>query len=187
MSAAKTLYVVVCAAGPAGHVDELVASALAGGWQVQVIATPTAVNFFDTGAVEQLTGRPVRSRHRAPGTPRSPKADAIVVAPASFNTVNKLASGIADNYALDVVNEGIGLGLPVVVLPFVNAAYAERLPFRRSVASLKKEDVLVLLGEGAFVPHPAGQGNGAFERFPWRQALVAVEELLAERMEQQLP
>ncbi|MFE1397009.1 flavoprotein [Nocardiopsis dassonvillei] len=183
MSIVRTLYVVVCAAGPAGQVDRLVSPALARGWRVQVIATPTALGFFDSDAVEKLTGRPVRSQHRTSGTPRSPKADAVIVAPASFNTVNKLAGGIADNYALDVLNEGIGIGLPVVVLPFVNQAYARRRPFQRSVAALKEEGARVLLGEGEFVPHPAGQGGDAFDRFPWQLALAAVEERLAERTE----
>ncbi|MFE9244953.1 flavoprotein [Nocardiopsis sp. NPDC006938] len=176
MPASTTLYVVVCAAGPAGRVDRLIRPAQARGWRVQVIATPAAVDFFDTGAVEELTGRPVRSQHRGPGTPRSPKADAVVVAPASFNTINKLAAGIADNYALDVLNETIGLGVPVTILPFVNSAYAGRAPFRRSVAVLQEEGVRVLLGVGGFLPHPAGQGTEAFERFPWETSLESVEE-----------
>lgn len=176
MLASTTLYIVVCAAGPAKHVDRLIRPAQDQGWQVQVIATPTAVGFFDTGAVEELTGLPVRSQHRGPNTPRSPKADAVVTAPASFNTINKLAAGIADNYALDVLHETIGLGVPVTVLPFVNSAYAGRDPFRRSVASLQQEGVRVLLGEGGFVPHPAGQGSDAFDRFPWEAALEGVEQ-----------
>ncbi|WP_435110467.1 flavoprotein [Nocardiopsis synnemataformans] len=183
MSSVRTLYVVVCAAGPAEHVERLISPALAQGWRVQVISTPAALAFFEPQVVEKLTGHPVRSQHRAPGTPRSPKADAVIVAPASFNTVNKLAGGIADNYALDVLNEGIGLRLPVVVLPFVNEAYARRRPFQRSVTALREEGVRVLLGEGEFVPHPAGQGGDAFERFPWQLALAAVEERLAERTE----
>ncbi|WP_017588742.1 flavoprotein [Nocardiopsis ganjiahuensis] len=176
MPISTTLYVVVCAAGPAGHVDRLIRPVQARGWQVQAIATPAAVDFFDVGAIEELTGRPVRSQHRGPNTPRSPKADAVVVAPASFNTINKLAAGIADNYALDVLNETIGLGVPVTILPFVNAAYAGRGPFRRSVAALEEEGVGVLMGEGGFVPHPAGQGSDAFDRFPWDAALEDVEE-----------
>ncbi|MFE9244410.1 flavoprotein [Nocardiopsis sp. NPDC006938] len=176
MRTSTTLYVVVCAAGPAGHVDRLIRLAQDRGWQVQVIATPSAVDFFDTVAVEELTGRPVRSQHRGPSTPRSPRADAVVVAPASFNTINKLAAGIADNYALDVLNETIGLGVPVTILPFVNAAYAGRGPFRRSVAALEEEGVGVLMGEGGFVPHPIGQGSDAFDRFPWKSALENVEK-----------
>ena len=145
-----------------------------------MIATPTAVGFFDTDAVEELTGRPVRSQHRGPNTSRSPKADAVIVAPASFNTINKLAAGIADNYALDVLNETIGLGVPVTILPFVNSAYAGRAPFRRSVAALQEEGVRVLMGESGFVPHPAGQGSDAFDRFPWEAALEHVEERIGD-------
>lgn len=176
MSEPKTLYVVVCAAGPAEQVDRLITPALEQGWQVQVIATPTALDFFDPRSVKELTGRPVRSQYCAPDMPRSPKADAVIVAPASFNTINKLANGTADNYALDVLNEGIGLRLPLVVLPFVNSAYAQRLPFRRSIASLREEGARVLLGEGEFVPHPPGQGGDVFDSFPWQQALSAVAE-----------
>lgn len=169
----RVLYVVVCAAGPAAQVTELVDQAQARGWAVQVIATPTATAFIDESDLERRTGRPVRSRHRESGQPRSPKADAIVIAPASFNTINKLAAGIADNYAMDVVGESLGIGVPVVVLPFVNAAYAARAPFRTSVESLRSEGVEVLLGPGEFVPHPPKTGAGV--EFPWKLALDRAE------------
>lgn len=171
MSEKKTLYVVVCAAGPASGVGTLVDLAQEQGWTVQVMATPSAVSFIDVEALEKQTGRPVRSRHRAPGDPRSPKADAIIIAPATFNTINKLANGIADNYVLDVVNEAIGLGVPTVLLPFVNSSYAGRAPFRESVRKLRTEDVSVLIGKDAFVPHESGSGTSAFDTFPWRLAL----------------
>lgn len=169
----KTLYVVVCAAGPASQVGTLVSLAREQGWAVQLLATPAAVSFIDVEGLEKQSGRPVRSRHRAPGEPRSPKADAVVIAPATFNTINKLATGIADNYALDVVNEAIGLGVPTVILPFVNSAYADRAPFRASVEKLREERVRVLIGQGAFIPHDAGAGANAFDHFPWGLALSA--------------
>jgi phosphopantothenoylcysteine synthetase/decarboxylase len=171
----KTLYVVVCAAGTASEVGTLVGLAQDRGWTVQVMATPAAVSFIDVEALEKQTGRPVRSQHRAPGDPRSPKADAIIIAPATFNTINKLANGIADNYVLDVVNEAIGLGVPTVILPFVNSAYASRSPFRKSVEKLRAEEVSVLIGPGAFIPHEAGSGSSAFETFPWQLALDQIE------------
>ncbi|NYH52599.1 phosphopantothenoylcysteine synthetase/decarboxylase [Nocardiopsis arvandica] len=178
MSDQKTLYVVVCAAGPASEVGTLVGLAQDRGWTVQVMATPAAVSFIDIQALEKQTGRPVRSQHRAPGDPRSPKADAIIIAPATFNTINKLANGIADNYILDVVNEAIGLGVPTVILPFVNSAYAGRAPFRESVRKLRVEEVSVLIGQDAFVPHEAGSGSSAFDTFPWLLALDQAEKTL---------
>src|SRR5262245_60089844 len=83
------LYVIVCAAGPATHVGRLVDLAHDRGWDVQLIATPAALDFLDIPALEAHTGRSVRSHYRKPGQPRSPKADAIIVAPASYNTINK--------------------------------------------------------------------------------------------------
>jgi flavoprotein len=46
------------------------------------------------------------------------------VAPVTDNTVNKLALGIADTYALTVLVEAIGRGVSVVIVPFVNTALA---------------------------------------------------------------
>jgi flavoprotein len=69
------------------------------------------------------------------GAPRSHIPDAILVAPATYNTINKWAEGISDTYALGIPAEAIGLEVPIVVLPFVNTALAGRAPFRRSVES----------------------------------------------------
>ncbi|MFL1378297.1 flavoprotein [Nocardiopsis protaetiae] len=163
----KTLYVVVCAAGPASDVGTLVDLAQGQGWSVQIMATPSAMSFIDVEDLEKRTGRPVRSQHRTPGDQRSPKADAIIIAPATFNTINKLANGIADNYALDVVNEAIGLGVTTVILPFVNSAYANRTPFKANVELLRTEGVDILIGPGFFEPHTPGAGKKTTERYPW--------------------
>lgn len=59
------------------------------------------------------------------------------------------AQGISDTYALGVLAETTGLGIPIVVLPFVNTALASRQPFRRSVEALRAEGVSILLGPAA--------------------------------------
>src|SRR5579871_6269429 len=89
------LYIVVCAAGPARQVQELVLLAQEAGWEVCLIPTPNAVPFLDVPLLTSLTGRAVRSDYRAPGTAESfPPCDALVVVAATFNTINKLAYGI---------------------------------------------------------------------------------------------
>ncbi|MEU4692237.1 flavoprotein [Actinoplanes sp. NPDC023714] len=157
-----TLYVIVCATGPAPGVGELVGQAQARGWEVQVVATPLAVDFLDTAALEQQTGRPVRSRYRKPTEPKPPRPEAIIVAPASFNTINKYAAGIADTYPLGLLAEAPGLHIPVVILPSVGPALAARLPFRSSVAQLRAEGVRLL--DPPTVTDP----------FPWHLALAAL-------------
>jgi phosphopantothenoylcysteine synthetase/decarboxylase len=165
----------VCAAGPASEVGRLVELAQERAWDVQVIATPAAMGFIDVAALEAQTGRPVRSEYRAPGEPRSPRADAIVVAPATYNTINKWAAGISDTYALGILAEAPSLEIPTVVLPFVNSALAGRRTFRRSVDELQSEGIRVLLGAGEFEPHPPGTGGQRIDAFPWTLALDETE------------
>jgi phosphopantothenoylcysteine synthetase/decarboxylase len=167
----RALYVIVCGAGPAGEVGRLVELAQDRGWTVQIIATPSALAFIDVPKLEAQTGRPVRSEYRSPGEPKSPRADAIIVAPATYNTINKWANGISDTYALGILAEAPGLGIPVVVLPFVNSALAGRVPFKDSVDALRSEGARILLGPGEFEPHPPGSGGERISDFPWELAL----------------
>ena len=162
----RVLAVVVCGAGPATAIGTLIGLARDRGWTVQVIATPSALAFFDAAEIEGLTGSAVRSQHRAPGTPRSQVPDAIVVAPATFNLLNQWALGIADSYALAVLAEQTGLGLPIVVLPAVSAPLASRPQFARSLQVLRGEGVSVLLGPGGTAPPGATEDS-----FPWHLAL----------------
>lgn len=167
------LYILVCAAGTASGVGRLVELAQADGWTVQVIATPSALAFIDADALEVQTGRPVRSRYRAPSDPRPPRPAAIILAPATYNTVNKFAQGAADTYVLGLLAEAPGLGIPVVVLPYVNAALAARVPFLRSVEQLRAEGVRVLLGPGEYEPHEPAE---LVADFPWHLAVHALRD-----------
>jgi phosphopantothenoylcysteine synthetase/decarboxylase len=175
---ARVLSVIVCGAGPASEVRALVKLAHERDWTVQVIATPAALDFLDATALEAQTGSPVRSQYRKPAEPRSRQADAIIVAPATYNTINKWAQGIADTYALGILAEATGLAVPIVVLPFVNSALAARTPFRHSVDELRREGVRILLGPGGVEPHEPHTGGNLIDSYPWHQALDEAERLI---------
>ncbi|MET9465502.1 flavoprotein [Streptomyces sp. NPDC006544] len=161
------LYVVVCAAGIAGDVGKLIDAAHERSWDVGVVATLQGLPFLDVAAIEERTGHPVRSAWRAPGDARSfPPADVIAVAPATFNTVNKWAAGFADNLALGILCEAPGMGIPTVVLPYVNTALAAHRAYRRSLAELREMGVLV----GSYEPHRPKSGGGA-DGFRWQEAV----------------
>jgi phosphopantothenoylcysteine synthetase/decarboxylase len=180
---AGVLSVVVCGAGPASEVGQLVRLAQEHGWIVQVIATPAGLEFLDIAAVEVQTGSPVRSQYRSPGDARSRPSDAIVVAPATYNTINKWAQGISDTYALGVLAETTGMNVPTVILPFVNSALAGRGPFLRSIEQLRREGVRVLLGPGGVQPHEPHTGNSLIGSFPWHLALREVQRLIDQTAE----
>jgi hypothetical protein len=107
-----------------------------------------------------------------------PAADALVIAPATYNSINKIALGMADNYAMTSIAELIGRQVPTVIVPFVNAALAARLPFHRAVASLRDEGVRILLGpEDRWEPHPPGSGTDRQRAFPWATAFEIATRL----------
>jgi phosphopantothenoylcysteine synthetase/decarboxylase len=83
--------------------------------------------------------------------PRPPRG-VVLFAPCSFNSLNKLAHGIADSLALSVVAEAIGRGTPVIVGPSLNAPL---LNHPRAQASLK-----TLPGWGVVIVPPVDEGEG---------------------------
>jgi hypothetical protein len=169
------LYAVVCGSPAAGHIGEFVDLAQRGGWRVCVVPTPDGRKFVDVGALAEQTGHPVRSEYKNPGDlDVLPAADAIVVAPATVNTVNKWACGIADTLALGMLIEGHGLGLPIAVMPYTNTAMAAHPAFRQSLRRLRTWGVRVLFGNDVMPLPPPGAGAGRAGAFPWERVLAAI-------------
>jgi hypothetical protein len=163
------LYVVACGGYPSGHLAEFVAFAQAEGWDVCVVATPDGMKFLDAPGLADQTGHPVRSQYKQPDEPDVlPSANAFVVAPATFNTINKWAQGISDTLALGLLNEAIGQGLPIVAVPWPNAALIQHPAFQRHVTELREWGVRIIL----YPARPAGAAA-----FPWDELQSALADL----------
>ncbi len=72
------------------------------GVEVQVVATPSALNFIGTATLEGLTGKKVFSEVFHDGQMMNHIhldrwADAVILCPASANTINQMAAGISDD------------------------------------------------------------------------------------------
>ncbi|KAB1949741.1 flavoprotein [Micromonospora sp. ALFpr18c] len=148
MTERPVLYLVVCAAGPAEHIDELVDLLIADGWRVCLIVSPTAAPWLDRAALHDKTGYLVRVEWRMPGDPEPhPPADVVVAAPVTFNTMTKWALGINDTLALGVLNESLGAGLPIVAFPHVKAELAAHPAYAGHVAVLRAAGVVVAEGK----------------------------------------
>ncbi|MFD7813348.1 flavoprotein [Streptomyces sp. NPDC059785] len=175
------LYVVVCACGIAADVGKLITAAHERHWDVGVIATPQGLGFLDAEAIEEQTGYPIRSAWRMPAEVRPlPPADAIAVAPATFNTINKWAAGISDTLALGILCEAYGMGTPTAVLPYLNTAQAAHPAYAHSLARLREMGVVI----GSYQPHRPKAGGGA-HLFQWEEALELLEPRAARRQQAQ--
>jgi len=103
-----------------------------------------------------------------------------VVAPATFNTINKWAAGISDTLALGLLNEALGLRLPVVAVPFPNIALAHHPAFRRSMKELEGWGVRLLFDPDAYPLPTPNLGPASRDLFPWQALREEFAKLTAQ-------
>jgi len=181
------LYIVACGGRPAADLPALIEHAQAAGWQVCVVATPSGMKFLDAARLTALTGYPVRSDYKGPDDPDVlPPPDAVVVAPATFNTINKWAAGISDTLALGLLNEAIGMSRPVIAVPFPNVALARHPAFAHSLATLRECGVRFVFDPDAHPLPTPNLGAPSRDLFPWN-ALRAEFNRLTEKVSGQSP
>jgi phosphopantothenoylcysteine synthetase/decarboxylase len=170
MSGEDILYCIVCGAPPAAEAGRLVELAKLAGWDVCVVTTPLGTKFADLDELAELSGRPVRWEYKHPGEPDLfPRASALAVAPATFNTVNKLAAGIADTLALSLLCEYLALGAPIVVAPNVGPSLARHPQYPRSLRRLRSWGASVIEAP----PRPAQKGW----MLPWKRIVDELPRL----------
>lgn len=175
--AGHVLYAVMCGSPVTQDASKLVSLAQARGWEVCVVATPDALKWIDVPSLVAQTGHPVRHRYKYPGDPDVlPQADAMIVAPATVNTINKWAAGIADTLALGLLVEGLGMGLPIVAVPFTNAAMARHPAFGESIEKLRAWGVTMIYGPDVLPLHPPGTGERLVDTFPWHLPVQALDQ-----------
>src|SRR5437773_10329705 len=75
--------------------------------------------------------------------PRPPRG-VVLFAPCSFNSLNKLAHGVADNLALSVTAEAIGRGTPVIVGPSLNQPLLDHPQAQAALRTLPTWGVVVV-------------------------------------------
>ena len=113
---------------------------------VTVIAIPTP-NAARTIAPRELAdvkgAQVVQSYFDLAIRPRPPRG-VLLFAPCSFNSLNKLAHGIADSLALSVAAEAIGRRTPVIVAPSLNQPLFEHPIAQASLRTLPTWGVTIV-------------------------------------------
>jgi phosphopantothenoylcysteine decarboxylase/phosphopantothenate--cysteine ligase len=169
---------------------ETVRLATRAGHSVRVIQTPASERFVGSASFAALTGAPVLTsvweadpaRGSYPGEPEPAwapishlalveRADVFLIAPASANTVAKLAHGMADNL---LTTAALAAACPVVLAPAMNNRMYLNAATQANLERLRERGVTVLEpGTGQLASH-GEQGVG---RLPEPAALLrAVEQ-----------
>ncbi|MGL5808832.1 MAG: flavoprotein [Nocardioides sp.] len=164
------LTLVVCGAPLAARADDVAGVFREGGWEVAVLPTEAAAAWTGGGG-----------RHsRLPSDPTPGRPDAVVVCPMTFNTANKWANGIADSRVLSLLCEVLGLGSPVVAVPFVNEALWRHQAWSNSLGHLRAAGVHLVDPRPDLVepvPLVSGSGERVAAEFDPRRILVVVRHL----------
>src|SRR4051812_3774867 len=145
---------------------EVVRLATGAGHSVRVIQTPASLHFVGKATFEGVTGAPVLvdefeadpARGAFPGEPAPDhdpishlelvrRCDVLCVAPASANTIAKLAAGLADNL---LTSAALASTAPLVIAPAMND--------RMYAHAATRENLETLRGRGARIV-PPGRGR----------------------------
>jgi phosphopantothenoylcysteine decarboxylase len=175
--ARQWVYLVVSAAPPVLRIEELVLALGAAGWSVCVIATPTAASWIDLDDLAARTGCPTAVHARSPRQQESlPRADAVVAAPITFNSINKWAAGTSDTLALGVLNEMLGTDVPIVAAPCVKAVLRTHPAYDESIARLTRAGVSVMDPDTVTV-----RAEDGLAMFDWPQILLELGDVRSAR------
>ena len=139
---------------------ELVRLATAGGHSVRVVQTPSSLKFVGVATFEGVTGAPVLVDEFEPDPARGAypgeampdhdpishlelvrRCDAYAIAPASANTIAKLASGHADNL---LTSAALACTAPLVVAPAMNTNMWDHPATRANVETLRLRGATVV-------------------------------------------
>src|SRR3954464_4555223 len=162
------------------------------GHSVRVVQTERSLEFVGRATFEGITGAPVLvdefehdpARGAFPGDPAPDhdpishlevvrRADVFVIAPASANTIAKLAAGLADNL---LTSAALAASCPVLVAPAMNDAMYEHAATRANLDTLRARGVTVLEPEVGALGSAGEWGVGRLREPP--ELLAAVEAVV---------
>jgi phosphopantothenoylcysteine decarboxylase/phosphopantothenate--cysteine ligase len=172
---------------------ELVRLATAAGHAVRVVQTPASRRFVGEASFAALTGAPVLvseferdpargafpDQEQASHEPLShlelvANADVYVIAPASANTIAKLAAGMADNL---LTSCALAAACPLILAPAMNNRMYEHPATRANLERLRERGVRVIEPDVGRLASVGEEGVGRLAE-PAR-LLAACEEALA--------
>jgi phosphopantothenoylcysteine synthetase/decarboxylase len=147
------VYLVLSGTSTASRCPELLRGLIGLGFSTVIaIPTPNASRVIAPRDLADVEGvQVVESYFDLAIRPRPPRG-VVLFAPCSFNSLNKLAHGIADSLALSVVAEAIGRGTPVIVGPSLNQPLLDHPVAQESLGALPTWRVTI-------VP-PVDEGEG---------------------------
>lgn len=146
-------YLVLSGTTTAARCPEILRGLVGLGFKTVIaLPTPNASRVIAPRELADVAGAQVVQSYFDLAIRPRPPYGVVLFAPCSFNSLNKLAHGIADSLALSLVAEAIGRETPVIVGPSLNAPLLAHPQAQASLRTLPEWGVTI-------VP-PVDDGNG---------------------------
>lgn len=154
MISGKTVLVGITGGIAAYKICDLIRLFKKNGANVKVVATTNALNFVTKLTLQTLSQNPVAIEqfdvddYKPEHISLADDADIFVIAPASANTVSKLATGVCDNLLTSIA---CAFKKPIVMAPAMNCNMWENPIIQENLAKLKQVGYSVLEPEEGFL------------------------------------
>ncbi|MEZ4712492.1 MAG: flavoprotein [Caldilineaceae bacterium] len=133
----KNLFLFVTGAGSCVRTPDLIRELLAHDFTVYSVLTPNVAQVTAPAPLMDVPGNYWLHAYRQPPLEDGYPFGALLVAPCTFNTFNKIALGLADNLATAMIADGIGAGCRTVIAPSMNKGLWAHPQTKASLARLQ--------------------------------------------------
>jgi len=148
MFADKTVVLGITGGIAAYKAADIASKLIQAGDKVEVVMTESAARFVTPLTLRNITGRPVvtdmfelSSEYSVEHIALAEAADVVVIAPATANTIAKIAAGIADNMLGCVV---LATKAPVIIAPAMNDNMFQNPVTQENLAKLKARGFTII-------------------------------------------
>jgi len=155
MTGSRRVTVAISGGIAAYKIPEFVRTLIRAGYEVRCVLTPSAGEFVSPMVLQTLTSAPTRSELFSPEEEGeidhislADWGDLVVVAPATANTLAKLAQGIADNLVSTVL---LATQAPILVVPAMNVNMWKNTATVENLELLRERGVHVLGPEKGYL------------------------------------
>jgi len=141
----KSKHIVLCITGSvaAAQCPEIARTLMRHGAEVVTVMSPMAQKIIHPNLMEWATGNPVvaeltgKIEHVALAGEHPQKADLVLVAPATANTISKIACGIDDTTVTSVVSTAFSSNIPIVIVPAMHESMYNHPILTENIRKLK--------------------------------------------------
>ncbi len=183
-------FIILCVTGSVAAVQssEIARLLMRHGAEVIAVFSDAAQEIIHPYLMEWATGNPVVTKltgkieHIALAGEHAGKADLVLIAPATANTISKIAMGIDDTPVTSTVTTAFGSGIPIIIIPAMHVSMYKHPIVRDNIKKLEGLAVEVIgprIEEGkAKIATPQEVVEHILDRFGNKEDLEGLEFLI---------